>query len=63
MLYLGFNDHDKTLDLNNINSTRKDAACPGGWVAFFCCLGLRAGGVISVGKVTAECLRQGTPVG
>ena len=28
-----------------------------------CCPGLRAGGVISVGKVTVECLRQGTPAG
>lgn len=43
MLYLGFNDYDKTLDLNNINSTRKDAACPGGWVAFFIARGFGQG--------------------
>ena len=43
MLYLGFNDCDKTLDLNNINSTRKDAACPGGWVAFVVARGFGEG--------------------
>ena len=54
---------DYHFEIKVLDSTRKDAACPGGWVAFFIARGFGQGGVISVGKVTAECLRQGTPVG